>query len=160
MVSLMSQLRSQVDSLRDALISDGFSVSCIHGGLSRSERQKAYEDFKNVRTTFLIASDIYARGVDFPMVTTVISLGVPMTKSHGVSEPDYETYLHRNGRTGRAGRRGISVTLTLSLKDEEAIRDIQAHFACDFPISPVSDPFQRSELEAIVKVLEDFGMTI
>ncbi|ODV94929.1 hypothetical protein PACTADRAFT_44242 [Pachysolen tannophilus NRRL Y-2460] len=80
----------------------GFKVAAIHGDLSQQQRTQSLDDFKNGKTNLLLATDVAARGLDIPNVKVVINLTFPLT---------IEDYVHRIGRTGRAGKTGISHTL-------------------------------------------------
>lgn len=81
---------------------NGYSVAAIHGDLSQQQRTQALDDFKSNRSNLLLATDVAARGLDIPNVKTVINLTFPLT---------VEDYVHRIGRTGRAGATGIAHTL-------------------------------------------------
>jgi ATP-dependent RNA helicase DBP3 len=90
---------SRVESM---LASRGFSVAGIHGDLSQSARIAALNGFKSGKCSLLVATDVAARGLDIPEVKVVINHTFPLT---------VEDYVHRIGRTGRAGKDGLSVTL-------------------------------------------------
>ncbi|EGV62503.1 RNA-dependent ATPase [Yamadazyma tenuis] len=79
-----------------------YRISAIHGDLNQSQRTQALQDFKTGKSQILLATDVAARGLDIPNVTLVINLTFPLT---------IEDYVHRIGRTGRAGKTGISHTL-------------------------------------------------
>ena len=81
---------------------NGYKVSAIHGDLTQQQRTNALNDFKSGKTNLLLATDVAARGLDIPNVKTVINLTFPLT---------VEDYVHRIGRTGRAGQTGIAHTL-------------------------------------------------
>ena len=80
----------------------GLKAAGLHGSAGKTDRQKALEDFRTGRIQFLVASDIAARGLDIPGVDYIFNLDLP-------EEP--QLYLHRAGRTGRAGRQGIAVSI-------------------------------------------------
>ncbi|ANB11056.1 RNA-dependent ATPase DBP3 [Sugiyamaella lignohabitans] len=80
----------------------GFALAAIHGDLGQAQRTKALEDFKTGRSKILLATDVAARGLDIPAVKVVINLTFPLTA---------EDYVHRIGRTGRAGQTGLAITL-------------------------------------------------
>ena len=84
------------------LISSGFRVAGIHGDLSQEQRTRSLEAFKKGNTPILVATDVAARGLDIPAVKLVINCTFPLT---------VEDYVHRIGRTGRAGREGLAITL-------------------------------------------------
>ncbi|OLL24131.1 ATP-dependent RNA helicase dbp3 [Neolecta irregularis DAH-3] len=83
----------------------GFNAKAIHGDLSQAQRTQTLEDFKSGKTPLLIATDVAARGLDIPKVEIVINLTFPLT---------IEDYVHRIGRTGRAGAKGRAITLFTS----------------------------------------------
>jgi ATP-dependent RNA helicase DBP3 len=82
--------------------SKGFRVGGIHGDLSQDKRSAALQAFKEGKVPLLVATDVAARGLDIPAVKVVINVTFPLTA---------EDYVHRIGRTGRAGKDGIAVTL-------------------------------------------------
>ena len=85
----------------DELVERGFNAATIHGDLGQSAREKALNDFKAGKSDVLIATDVAARGIDIDGITHVINYQCP---------EDEKTYVHRIGRTARAGAHGISVT--------------------------------------------------
>ena len=87
--------------LQEELVDRGFSAASVHGDLNQDQRERAMAAFKSGKKDILIATDVAARGIDVDDVTHVINHTVP---------DDEKTYLHRVGRTGRAGRTGIAVT--------------------------------------------------
>ena len=94
--------KKEASRVEETLSRRGFSVAGIHGDLSQSSRIAALTAFKSGRTNLLVATDVAARGLDIPEVKVVINNTFPLTA---------EDYVHRIGRTGRAGKDGLSVTL-------------------------------------------------
>ena len=94
--------KSEVDTLLKSFKKHGISAGAIHGGLDQKHRLRVLKSFKNNEITFLLASDVAARGLDIPMVSHVFNYDIP-------THP--EDYIHRIGRTGRAGRSGFSFSL-------------------------------------------------
>ena len=90
----------RVDDLEEAMVQDNFPVKKIHGKMDESERKEVHKDFKNGGCRVLITSDIFARGIDIQQVSVVINFDVPKSE---------HTYLHRIGRSGRWGRKGIAI---------------------------------------------------
>jgi len=88
-----------VDKLEESLLKNGYKVASIHGDKTQSIRNKAIEDFKNKKSNILIATDVAARGIDIVNVDAIINFDLPNVP---------ETYIHRIGRTGRAGKSGIA----------------------------------------------------
>ena len=95
------QTKRMVDMLYNDL-SDDFRAGIIHGDIEQNKRERAIKKFREDQTTVLIATDVAARGIDVNNVDCVINYDIPN---------DAETYLHRIGRTGRAGNKGIAITL-------------------------------------------------
>ncbi|KAI5151735.1 ATP-dependent RNA helicase, partial [Enteropsectra breve] len=94
-----------VDSIAEALVKDGFSVSKIHGGMSIEERDESYSLFYNAKTKILVSTDVFSRGMDIPQVNLIINYDLP---SHS-EESLKECYIHRIGRSGRFDRVGFVV---------------------------------------------------
>jgi len=88
-----------VDKLEQTLLKNGYKATSIHGDKSQGIRNKAIEDFKSKSATILIATDVAARGIDITNVDAIINFDIPNIA---------ETYVHRIGRTGRAGKSGIA----------------------------------------------------
>ena len=90
----------RVDDLYDAMMEDSFAVSKLHGSMDKEDRREAYENFKNGISRILISSNVTARGIDIQQVSTVINFDLPKS---------VHTYLHRIGRSGRWGRKGVGI---------------------------------------------------
>jgi len=90
----------RVDDLEEAMVQDKFPVKKIHGKMEEDERKGVHKDFKNGGCRVLITSDLFARGIDIQQVSVVINFDVPKCE---------HTYLHRIGRSGRWGRKGIAI---------------------------------------------------
>ena len=91
---------SRVDDLYEAMEHDNYPVQRIHGKMSQQDRHAVYKDFKSGGCRVLISSDLFARGIDVQQVSIVINFDVPKNEN---------TYLHRIGRSGRWGRKGIAI---------------------------------------------------
>ncbi len=100
-VLIFREMKHSVDSLTKELSHMGFKVGCIHGDKRSRERIRTLDQFKKDQINILIATDVAARGLDIPDVTHVINYDIPQT---------YDTYVHRIGRTGRNGKKGIALT--------------------------------------------------
>ncbi|MCL1923844.1 MAG: DEAD/DEAH box helicase [Propionibacteriaceae bacterium] len=100
-VMIFCTTKRDVQRLTDDLKDRGFSVTCIHGDLSQSVRERSLTRFREGRAQAIVCTDVAARGIDVDNVTHVINYACP---------DDEKTYVHRIGRTGRAGRKGIAVT--------------------------------------------------
>lgn len=90
-----------VDELADSLIAQGFSADRLHGGIPQAQRTRVMTKFKKAEFEFLVATDVAARGIDVDDLELVVNYDLPY---------DAEDYVHRIGRTGRAGKRGMAVT--------------------------------------------------
>jgi len=93
--------RSDVDSVANHLVDRGYDAEAIHGDFSQVQRERTLENFKKQRVNILIATDVAARGIDVINLTHVINYALPQ---------DPESYVHRIGRTGRAGNEGTAIT--------------------------------------------------
>src|SRR5215210_4400399 len=107
--------KTTVRELASSLKRSGFSVGQIHGDMDQSDRIAEFDRFKNDEINILVASDVAARGLDVKGVSHVINFDVPW-------QPD--DYIHRIGRTGRAGMKGIAITLATSA-DADAVAGIE-----------------------------------
>ncbi len=90
----------RVDDLEEAMLEDNFPVKKIHGKMSSDERKKTHKEFKTGSCRVLITSDLFSRGIDVQQVSVVINFDIPKNEC---------TYLHRIGRSGRWGRKGIAI---------------------------------------------------
>lgn len=103
-VIVFGETKFGVQRLADALTKNGIPSEAIHGNKSQSQRERALRKFKNSAVNVLVATDVAARGLDIPDVTHVINFDPPKV---------YEDYVHRIGRTGRAGKTGTALTFIL-----------------------------------------------
>jgi ATP-dependent RNA helicase RhlE len=116
-----------VDKLEQTLLKNGYKATSIHGDKSQSIRNKAIEDFKSKTATILIATDVAARGIDITNVDAVINFDMPNVP---------ETYVHRIGRTGRAGKSGIAFSFC-SPDENSYIKNIET--LLEKPIKVIED---------------------
>ncbi len=100
-VLIFGETKFGVQRLAEELTNMGHQAHAIHGNKSQSQRQRALKSFKNQPESVLVATDVAARGLDIPNVHLVINYDIPQT---------YDTYIHRIGRTGRAGNKGVART--------------------------------------------------
>ena len=100
-VLIFGQTKWGVQRLAETLTKDGIPAVVIHGNKSQPQRQRALQSFKDGKVSVLVATDVAARGLDIPMVSHVINFDQP---------PTYDDYIHRIGRTGRAGHPGKALT--------------------------------------------------
>lgn len=108
----------RVIDLYNAMTEEGFSVTCLHSSMTKIERNTAFTQFKSGATRVLISSNITARGIDVQQVSVVINFDIPH---------DVHTYLHRIGRSGRWGRKGIAVNF-VTVHDIYHMRNIENHY--------------------------------
>jgi len=109
----------RVSDLYDAMCTDGFPVCCIHSNMEKEDRDKAFTDFKVGKYRVLISSNVTARGIDIQQVSIVINFDLPKCT---------HTYLHRIGRSGRWGRKGVGINF-ITRRDVTKIREIETHYA-------------------------------
>ncbi|KAJ8640336.1 hypothetical protein MRB53_017030 [Persea americana] len=107
--------KKSADSLSKALDKSGFRVTTLHGGKTQEQREISLEGFRSKRFTVLVATDVMGRGIDIPDVAHVINYDMP---------GNIETYTHRIGRTGRAGKTGVATTF-LTLHDTDVFYDLK-----------------------------------
>ena len=137
---VFTQMKHAADKLSKKLIASGISAAAIHGNKSQNARQTALENFKNKKVRVLVATDIAARGIDIDQLSHVLNFELPNVP---------ETYVHRIGRTGRAGASGIA--LSFCSKEERAfLKDIERLIKKAVPVkqwactTKIDQTFQRS----------------
>jgi len=119
---------NRVNDLYEALCKDNFPVGCIHSGMEKTEREKVYKDFTNGGLRVLISSNLTARGIDVQQVSTVINFDIPK---------DIHTYIHRIGRSGRWGRKGMGINF-ITQYDIRKIREIEQYYDTQIEEMPSS----------------------
>ena len=141
--------KRQVDELVDELQGRGYFAEGIHGDLKQIQRDRVMNSFRNGRTEILVATDVAARGIDVDDVEAVFNYDIPQ---------DDEYYVHRIGRTGRAGREGIAFSLVVG-KEVYKMRDIQRY--CKTKIIPQAIPSLNdiTEIKA-EKILDQAAQTV
>ena len=110
----------RVNELYEAMTADEFPVSRIHGGMEKVARDNSFLEFKCGKSRVLISSNVTARGIDIQQVSVVINFDVPKSVS---------TYLHRIGRSGRWGRKGVSINF-VTRYDVHKIQEIEQYYSC------------------------------
>lgn len=118
----------RVADLHEAMLFDGFPVCCIHSGMEKGERDKAYQDFKAGVHRVLISSNVTARGIDIQQVSTVINFDMPQ---------DVHIYLHRIGRSGRWGRKGVGINF-VTRRDMRIKKEIEMYYGTIITELPVN----------------------
>jgi ATP-dependent RNA helicase DeaD len=119
--------RLEVDELTETLNGRGYRAEALHGGLSQEQRDRVMKRFRSGATDLLVATDVAARGLDIPHVSHVINYDVPCA-------PD--SYVHRIGRTGRAGREGVAITLA-EPREHRLLRNIEQLTKQTIRVEPV-----------------------
>ena len=133
--------KRDISTLLSSMKRHGFSATGLHGDMTQSARLAALDEFKNGQIPLLVASDVAARGLDIPSVSHVFNFDVPSNA---------EDYVHRIGRTGRAGRHGHAFTLIAGEDDEKAILAIEK--LTGRPIPVLSDTDWQSKKEHSTEV--------
>jgi ATP-dependent RNA helicase DeaD len=114
-VMIFCRTRTEVDELTETLGGRGYRAEALHGGLSQEQRDRVMRRFRDGTSELLVATDVAARGLDIEHVSHVVNFDVP-------SSPD--AYIHRVGRTGRAGREGVAITLA-EAREHRLLRNIE-----------------------------------
>jgi len=145
--------KRKVDEVTTALQTRGFSAEALHGDMKQTERDRVMNKFRKGLVDMLIATDVAARGIDVNNVEAVFNYDIPS---------DEEYYVHRIGRTGRAGKKGISYSFVFG-RDIFKLRDIQRYTKTDIlpmkppSISDVEEVKQDSTVKQILTALEQGG---
>ena len=139
--------RNEVDELTETLGARGFGADALHGGMAQEQRDRVMRKFRDGTTEFLVATDVAARGLDIDDVTHVVNYGVP-------SEPD--AYIHRIGRTGRAGREGVAITFA-EPRERRLLRNIEQaiHQRIEIATVPTVADLRARRLELIRATLHE-----
>lgn len=102
----------KVSWLTEKLSEENFTITAIHGKMSQQERNDIVKEFRDGKTRLLLTTDLLARGIDIPQVNLVINYDLPVSK---------ETYIHRIGRCGRFGKKGVSITM-VKMEDQNDVK--------------------------------------
>lgn len=143
--------RAETKDVADKLIQDGYNADALHGDLSQPQRDSVMHRFRSGLLQLLIATDVAARGLDVQDLTHIINYNLP---------DDPEVYLHRSGRTGRAGKSGICMTITHS-REGRRIKEIEKFVGKKFTLSQVPGGIEICEkrlftqIDRIEKVVVD-----
>ncbi len=114
--------RAETKEVANKLMHDGYNSDALHGDLSKAQRDQVMKKFRNGNLQILVATDVAARGLDIDDLTHVINFNIP---------DDLEVYIHRSGRTGRAGKSGISITIAHT-RDGRKINELERRFKVSF----------------------------
>lgn len=124
---IFCRTRVEVDEVTAMLNSRGHRAEAIHGGMAQPQRDRVMNAFRTGQTELLVATDVAARGLDIPSVSHVINYDLPSSA---------EVYVHRIGRTGRAGREGSAITI-LDPREQRLLRTIEQHTKAKVVVAPV-----------------------
>jgi translation initiation factor 4A len=113
--------KKKVRELTERLTDNGFTVACIHGDMEQEERNKVMQDFRDASSRILVATDIVSRGIDVQQVSLVINYDIPR-------EGDRETYIHRIGRSGRFGRKGVAINF-VTFYDSAQLQELEKFYS-------------------------------
>ena len=123
----------RVEELYEAMHEDDFPVCRIHSNMDRSDRTRAFNEFRNGTSRVLISSNVTARGIDIQQVSVVINFDVPK---------DVSTYLHRIGRSGRWGRKGVGINF-ITRRDIHNIKKIEEYYSTEIKELPADLSFLK-----------------
>lgn len=117
----------RVNDLEEAMLEDNFPVKKIHGKMSEKDRRDVYSEFKSGGCRVLISSDLFARGIDVQQVGIVINFDIPKSEF---------TYLHRIGRSGRWGRKGVAINFQTKY-DIQKLKKIESYYSTHIEEMPI-----------------------
>ena len=141
---IFCRTRKETQEIADKLMDDGYNADSLHGELSQAQRDLVMQKFRQRHLQLLVATDVAARGLDVDDLTHVINYGFP---------DDNEVYTHRSGRTGRAGKTGISIAI-INLREKGKMRDIEKTIGKTFAVSILPTGKAICE-QQLIKVIDD-----
>ncbi|MCI5969514.1 DEAD/DEAH box helicase [Helicobacter sp.] len=144
---IFTRMKKEADMLSQRLLSRGFKASALHGDMEQRERVKSIKAFKDSLVDILVATDIAARGLDISGVSHVFNFHIPLNP---------ESYVHRIGRTGRAGKKGVAITLATPLEFKELRRikeNTKASIAL-YEIPSIQDTMDKKDAKILEKILK------
>lgn len=118
----------RVVDLYEAMLEDGFPVCCIHSNMDKRDRDMAFADFKSGKYRVLISSNVTSRGIDIQQLSVVINFDIPK---------DVHNYLHRIGRSGRWGRKGVGINL-ITRRDIIKLKEIESYYSTQITELPAN----------------------
>ncbi|MDQ1332361.1 MAG: ATP-dependent helicase DeaD [Bacteroidota bacterium] len=124
---IFCRTRKETQEVASMLIEDGYNADALHGDLSQAQRDTVMQKFRVRNLQLLVATDVAARGLDVDDLTHVINFSLP---------EDLEVYTHRSGRTGRAGKKGISVSL-VNMREKYIIHQLEKKIKKTFKVLPI-----------------------
>jgi ATP-dependent RNA helicase DeaD len=132
---IFCRTRKETQEIADLLIKDGYSADSLHGDLSQAQRDYVMQKFRLRNVQLLVATDVAARGLDVDDLTHIINYGLP---------DDVESYTHRSGRTGRAGKTGTSIAI-IHLKEKHKVKEIEKN---------INKKFEQGEIPSGKQICE------
>jgi ATP-dependent RNA helicase DeaD len=141
---IFCRTRKETQEIADKLIQDGYNADSLHGELSQAQRDLVMQKFRQRHLQLLVATEVAARGLDVNDLTHVINYGLP---------DDTESYTHRSGRTGRAGKTGISIAI-INLRERGKMREIERIINKKFIVGEMPTGKQICE-QQLIKLIDD-----
>ncbi len=141
---IFCRTRMETQEIADKLIQDGYNAESLHGELSQAQRDLTMQKFRQHRVQLLVATDVAARGLDVDNLTHVINYGLP---------DDIESYTHRSGRTGRAGKTGTSICI-IHVKEKGKVKAIERQIGKQFVAGTLPSGEEICQKQ-LMKVIDD-----
>ena len=143
---IFCRTKIETQEIADKLIHDGYNAESLHGDLSQQQRDLTMQKFRQHLTQLLVATDVAARGLDVDDLTHVINFGLP---------EDIENYTHRSGRTGRAGKKGTSISI-VHTREKSKIRAIEKEIGKEFVEADLPTPKEicTKQLYKVMDIIE------
>ena len=145
---IFCRTKLETQDIADKLIKDGYNAEALHGDLSQQQRDLTMQKFRNHTVQFLVATDVAARGLDVDDLTHVINYGLP---------DDVASYTHRSGRTGRAGKKGTSISI-IHTREKFKVRQIEKQIGKDFVDGVLPTPEEICKKQ-LFKTMDDIMKT-
>jgi translation initiation factor 4A len=118
--------KNMLNILNERLLNENYPISYIHGDMDQTTREKNLLDFKNGKTRILLSTDLLARGIDIQQLSLVINFDLPREK---------ETYIHRIGRSGRYGRKGVAINFVTD-EDIGKLKELESYYNTNIEVMP------------------------
>ena len=141
---IFCRTKRETQEIADKLIHDGYNAESLHGDLSQQQRDLTMQKFRQHLTQLLVATDVAARGLDVDDLTHVVNFGLP---------DDIESYTHRSGRTGRAGKKGTSIAI-VHTRERHKMRSIEKVIGKEFVQGAIPTP-QEICKKQLYKVMDE-----
>ena len=145
---IFCRTKLETQDIADKLIKDGYNAEALHGDLSQQQRDLTMQKFRNHTVQFLVATDVAARGLDVDDLTHVINYGLP---------DDVASYTHRSGRTGRAGKKGTSISI-IHTREKFKVRQIEKQIGKEFVDGVLPTPEEICKKQ-LFKTMDDIMKT-